>query len=203
MLSVTDVKTSDGAEDKAAAAKTEPQTAAPEEPAIGPALPPSSLKRPAPDSDSQPAQAQAPPQAPVVAAAAPAQRRRTVVATTTVVAAAAPTRRPEAAVAAAAAAARAASVGAGVGAGAGAGAAAVAAAVSGAGAGVGAGAGAGAGADAAAQQMAANGKKKKFFRAAAGKRWEDKTLAEFPAGDTRLFVGNLGNEVSDAILAGA
>jgi hypothetical protein len=42
--------------------------------------------------------------------------------------------------------------------------------------------------------------KKKFIRAAAGEVWEDKTLGDWPEHDFRLFVGNLGKEVTDKIL---
>mmetsp|Transcript_87835 Transcript_87835/g.250248 ORF Transcript_87835/g.250248 Transcript_87835/m.250248 type:complete len:278 (+) Transcript_87835:477-1310(+) len=45
------------------------------------------------------------------------------------------------------------------------------------------------------------GKKKRFIRKAAGKAWEDKSLSEWPENDYRLFVGDLGNEVSDDLLA--
>lgn len=31
--------------------------------------------------------------------------------------------------------------------------------------------------------------------------WEDPTLEDWPENDFRLFVGNLGNEVSDELLA--
>jgi len=52
------------------------------------------------------------------------------------------------------------------------------------------------------------GKKKekkgnKFMRTAAGEVWEDKTLAEWPENDFRLFCGDLGNEVNDTVLAKA
>ncbi|CAN0418822.1 unnamed protein product [Ectocarpus sp. 8 AP-2014] len=43
----------------------------------------------------------------------------------------------------------------------------------------------------------------KFKRVAGGKSWEDETLAEWPENDYRLFVGDLGNEVTDDNLAGA
>lgn len=48
-------------------------------------------------------------------------------------------------------------------------------------------------------------KKKKMFilRKCAGDTWEDATLADWPENDYRLFCGNLGNEVSDEILASA
>ncbi|KDD76440.1 hypothetical protein H632_c225p1 [Helicosporidium sp. ATCC 50920] len=40
-------------------------------------------------------------------------------------------------------------------------------------------------------------------REAAGQRWVDSTLAEWPENDFRIFVGNLGNEVSDTVLQSA
>jgi len=40
-------------------------------------------------------------------------------------------------------------------------------------------------------------------RTAAGKSWHDATLAEWNENDFRIFVGDLGNEVDDATLAGA
>lgn len=43
---------------------------------------------------------------------------------------------------------------------------------------------------------AVGGKKVGVVRAAAGQRWVDTTLAEWPENDYRIFVGNLGNEVS-------
>lgn len=33
--------------------------------------------------------------------------------------------------------------------------------------------------------------------------WEDQSMADWPTNDYRLFVGNLGNEVTDNILANA
>ncbi|KAK3246366.1 hypothetical protein CYMTET_44091 [Cymbomonas tetramitiformis] len=45
--------------------------------------------------------------------------------------------------------------------------------------------------------------KKKHFRTAAGERWVDDTLAEWPENDHRIFVGDLGNEVNDDVLAKA
>ncbi|KAK2075629.1 hypothetical protein QBZ16_001737 [Prototheca wickerhamii] len=42
-----------------------------------------------------------------------------------------------------------------------------------------------------------------LLREAAGKRWVDKTLLEWPDNDFRIFVGNLGNEVSDTVLTAA
>jgi hypothetical protein len=44
------------------------------------------------------------------------------------------------------------------------------------------------------------GSKKPHIRQAAGKTWEDQKLADWPDNDFRLFVGNLGNEVSDEML---
>mmetsp|Transcript_5057 Transcript_5057/g.10041 ORF Transcript_5057/g.10041 Transcript_5057/m.10041 type:complete len:132 (+) Transcript_5057:453-848(+) len=41
------------------------------------------------------------------------------------------------------------------------------------------------------------------MRTAAGEVWEDKTLAEWPENDFRLFCGDLGNEVNDTVLAKA
>jgi RNA recognition motif-containing protein len=41
------------------------------------------------------------------------------------------------------------------------------------------------------------------MRKAAGSIWEDPTLADWPDNDYRLFCGNLGNEVSDEVLANA
>lgn len=41
------------------------------------------------------------------------------------------------------------------------------------------------------------------MRKAAGDMWEDATLADWPDNDYRLFCGNLGNEVSDEVLANA
>ena len=46
-------------------------------------------------------------------------------------------------------------------------------------------------------------KKKALPRVAAGERWLDATLAEWPENDYRIFVGDLGNEVNDDILAKA
>ncbi|TMW69028.1 hypothetical protein Poli38472_001184 [Pythium oligandrum] len=50
---------------------------------------------------------------------------------------------------------------------------------------------------------AAHGKGKKNLRMAGGEIWEDATLADWPDNDFRLFVGDLGNEVNDEILAHA
>lgn len=44
-------------------------------------------------------------------------------------------------------------------------------------------------------------KQKKLLRLAGGEVWEDQTLAEWPDNDFRLFCGDLGNEVSDELLA--
>lgn len=44
---------------------------------------------------------------------------------------------------------------------------------------------------------------KGILRACAGEVWIDKTLADWPANDFRLFCGDLGNEVTDDILAAA
>ena len=48
-----------------------------------------------------------------------------------------------------------------------------------------------------------NKRKRKVLRKAAGKTWEDATLEEWPDNDYRIFVGDLGNEVSDENLANA
>jgi hypothetical protein len=50
---------------------------------------------------------------------------------------------------------------------------------------------------------AVNQSGKKFLRTAAGKTWEDATLAEWPENDYRLFCGDLGNEVGDELLSHA
>ncbi|KAJ3087943.1 RNA-binding protein 42 [Quaeritorhiza haematococci] len=47
------------------------------------------------------------------------------------------------------------------------------------------------------------GKKKTVFRAAGGEVWEDPTLQEWDNNDFRLFCGDLGNEVTDELLAKA
>ena len=39
------------------------------------------------------------------------------------------------------------------------------------------------------------------LRTAAGKVWQDSSLSEWPENDYRIFVGNLGNEVSDEMLS--
>jgi hypothetical protein len=41
------------------------------------------------------------------------------------------------------------------------------------------------------------------LREAAGKRWVDPTLTEWPENDFRIFVGDLGNEVNDDALGKA
>ena len=46
-------------------------------------------------------------------------------------------------------------------------------------------------------------KKKKFVRTAAGVIWEDPSLDEWDADDFRMFCGDLGNEVTDEVLARA
>ncbi|KAJ9523567.1 hypothetical protein QJQ45_007262 [Haematococcus lacustris] len=46
-------------------------------------------------------------------------------------------------------------------------------------------------------------KKKGPVREAAGKRWRDPSLDEWPDNDFRIFVGNLGNEVNDDALGKA
>jgi hypothetical protein len=50
---------------------------------------------------------------------------------------------------------------------------------------------------------AAPGARLGLVRTAAGERWLDAKLAEWPAGDYRIFVGNLGPEVTDAALDAA
>lgn len=42
-----------------------------------------------------------------------------------------------------------------------------------------------------------------MVRQAAGKRWVDPTLTQWPENDFRIFVGNLGPEVSDTMLSNA
>lgn len=44
------------------------------------------------------------------------------------------------------------------------------------------------------------GTEKKKLRMAGGKVWEDATLEEWPEDDYRIFVGDLGNEVTDDLL---
>lgn len=41
------------------------------------------------------------------------------------------------------------------------------------------------------------------LRSCAGETWVDETLAQWPEGDFRLWAGDLGNEVTDDVLAGA
>jgi len=54
------------------------------------------------------------------------------------------------------------------------------------------------------QREATKGKGKKrksrWFRGAAGHVWEDMSLQDWPNGDYRIFVGDLGNEVTDDLL---
>jgi hypothetical protein len=49
----------------------------------------------------------------------------------------------------------------------------------------------------------AGSSKKAVVREAAGQRWVDPTLAEWPENDFRIFVGDLGNEVNDEALSKA
>jgi hypothetical protein len=44
---------------------------------------------------------------------------------------------------------------------------------------------------------------KSFVRTSGGDIWRDKTLEEWPVNDTRLFIGDLGQHVSDASLTQA
>ncbi|KAI6220688.1 RNA-binding motif protein 42 [Aphelenchoides fujianensis] len=46
-------------------------------------------------------------------------------------------------------------------------------------------------------------KMKRFVRTGGGQTWEDRTLAEWDPNDFRIFCGDLGNEVSDELLAKA
>uniref|UniRef100_A0A7E4VID1 RNA-binding protein 42 n=1 Tax=Panagrellus redivivus TaxID=6233 RepID=A0A7E4VID1_PANRE len=46
-------------------------------------------------------------------------------------------------------------------------------------------------------------KMKRFVRTAGGQTWEDPSLAEWDPNDFRVFCGDLGNEVSDELLAKA
>ncbi|KAF1333098.1 Rna-binding protein, partial [Globisporangium splendens] len=57
------------------------------------------------------------------------------------------------------------------------------------------------GASTAGGQQGKKGKQKRHLRLAGGEVWEDQTLAEWPENDFRLFCGDLGNEVSDELLA--
>lgn len=43
-------------------------------------------------------------------------------------------------------------------------------------------------------------KPKKFLRVAGGTTWEDPTLAEWDPNDYRVFVGDIGNDVTDELL---
>ncbi|EFJ52313.1 hypothetical protein VOLCADRAFT_72703 [Volvox carteri f. nagariensis] len=45
------------------------------------------------------------------------------------------------------------------------------------------------------------GKKKVLLREAGGQKWVDPTLNEWPDNDFRIFVGDIGNEVTDDLLA--
>lgn len=45
--------------------------------------------------------------------------------------------------------------------------------------------------------------KKGQLRGAGGETWRDPTLDEWPDNDYRIFVGDLGNEVNDELLAKA
>ena len=44
---------------------------------------------------------------------------------------------------------------------------------------------------------------KRFLRVGGGEKWEDPSLAEWDPNDFRVFCGDLGNEVSDELLAKA
>ena len=46
-------------------------------------------------------------------------------------------------------------------------------------------------------------RKEKCMRKAAGEMWLDPSLNDWPENDHRIFCGNLGNEVSDEVLANA
>ena len=46
-------------------------------------------------------------------------------------------------------------------------------------------------------------KRRKSMRTAAGEMWEDPSMQEWPDNDHRLFVGDLGNDVTDEVLAKA
>jgi len=46
-------------------------------------------------------------------------------------------------------------------------------------------------------------KKKVHYRTAAGEKWKDDSLADWPENDHRIFVGNLGNEANDDVLTKA
>lgn len=60
-----------------------------------------------------------------------------------------------------------------------------------------------AGGGAGGASSSAAGAKKAVMREAAGKRWVDPTMAEWPENDFRIFVGDLGNEVNDEALSKA
>lgn len=64
-------------------------------------------------------------------------------------------------------------------------------------------AGAAGGAAGGAGSSGAGSSKKVIVREAAGQRWVDPTLAEWPENDFRIFVGDLGNEVNDEALSKA
>jgi RNA recognition motif-containing protein len=51
-----------------------------------------------------------------------------------------------------------------------------------------------------ALEQRAKSKANKVLRTAAGEVWEDPTLADWPKDDYRIFVGNLGNDVTDEAL---
>jgi len=63
--------------------------------------------------------------------------------------------------------------------------------------------GGGAGGGSGGASSSAGGAKKAVMREAAGRRWVDPTLAEWPENDFRIFVGDLGNEVNDEALSKA
>jgi hypothetical protein len=67
----------------------------------------------------------------------------------------------------------------------------------------GSGGGAAAGGAGKAAAAAGSSSKKVVVREAAGQRWVDPTLAEWPDNDFRIFVGDLGNEVNDEALSKA
>jgi len=67
----------------------------------------------------------------------------------------------------------------------------------------GGGGGGGGGGAAAAAAATAAPKKKKILMRGGGKTWEDKSLEDWPENDFRLFCGDLGNEVTDEVLAAA
>jgi hypothetical protein len=56
---------------------------------------------------------------------------------------------------------------------------------------------------AAAAAAAGTSNKRVVVREAAGTRWVDPTLAEWPENDFRIFVGDIGNEVNDDALGKA